>query len=140
MRSLQGKHGGRVQIGYFLILLTVGNWVAAQGQTEHAPTIEQCRADQRLWRSQQDDFFAKENGGNEAAANGTDVGRVTFDTLNTRAREMNDCVSVDPQNTEKYRDVRNDFEFMQHNRLVSFLKRHDLWRQFIEEDRDRGLR
>ena len=110
------------------------------GRISHAPNTEQCRADQRLWKSQQDDFLTKSNAGNDAVANGTELGRATFEQLNRCAIEMNDCVSVDPGNIQRYRDVRDGFDFMQHSRLVDFAKRHNLWKQFTKEDEDEGLR
>ena len=57
------------------------------GQVEHAPTVAQCQADQRLWHSQLD----KE-------ADST----LAFDALANMGREMLACHDVDPPNARDY--------------------------------------
>jgi len=50
-------------------------------EVKHAPTIEQCRADQKLWLSKIEE---------------TDYLPVSFRELQGWATEMEDCVKVDP--------------------------------------------
>ena len=57
----------------------------AQTQVKHALTVEQCRADQKLW-------LAKMEQSNGAAAD-----NVSFNELNAWASEMLDCLDVDPE-------------------------------------------
>ena len=64
----------------FLVLTFVGT--SATQEVKHAPTVEQCQADQRLWLSK------IEVGDNDVSAN--------FTELSGWSREMLDCQHVDP--------------------------------------------
>src|ERR1035441_5690116 len=59
---------------------------------DHAPTIEQCRADQRLWSS----ILQDEHTFKDAAS------RLPLQTLKQRSGEMRDCFAVDSENTHDY--------------------------------------
>lgn len=90
---------------------------------DHAPTVEQCRADQRLWLSQSD---------NPELING-----LSYYQLNDRMGEMSECVAVDRDDLSRvllYSETASRFNLKQMVRLRNFVKRHELYGQFIAED------
>jgi hypothetical protein len=104
---------------YFVLLLLLVRSLLAQ-EVKHAPTVEQCQADQRLW-------LAKLEGSAGASPD--------FVTLEHRSQEMDDCISVDPANHAKYYNVESEILAAQAQRLLSFISRHELYDKFIEEDK-----
>lgn len=88
---------------------------------DHAPTVEQCRADQRAWSA---DFK-----GNQQI-----IDRLTYYQLSDRMSEMADCVAVDPDRDIAYGQTANRFFMKQMVRLRDFVKRQGLYDQFIAED------
>jgi hypothetical protein len=88
---------------------------------DHAPTVEQCRADQRLWAAQLD-------------GNPEIVRSLAYYQLNDRMGEMADCVAVDRDREIVYADTAGRFNNRQMVRLLDFVKRHELHDQFIAED------
>jgi hypothetical protein len=60
-------------------------------EVQHAPTVEQCRADQRLWLSKLE---------------GPDGTNVTFRELRGWILEMFDCERVDPEFRVRYYNTR----------------------------------
>ena len=89
---------------------------------EHAPTMEQCRADRAYWMSKLE----------QADGKGTDD--VTYNTLMGWQSEMDKCMVVDPSDYWKYYNTSSETNAEQKNRLVNFLTRHDLYIQFAKED------
>jgi hypothetical protein len=75
----------RFVLALFVLAASV---VMGSGQVEHAPTVAQCQADQRLWLSQIE-------GG---------ASMLTYDGLSNMADEMNACAEVDPDNEKRYRN------------------------------------
>jgi len=114
---------------YFLILavvmatsLTVG-WGANQDanqEVEHAPTVAQCQADQRLWMADLEEADSKQ--------------LPTFHVLTKWADEMTDCEKVDPDNKWGYYNTLTEIGAEKRTRLVNFLDRHGLWDKFKQED------
>lgn len=102
----------------FVLLLLLVSLLSAQ-EVKHAPTVEQCRADQRLW-------LDKIEGSHDALP--------SFVTLNSWSQEMADCDSVDPANDTRYYNIRAEIIAVEQARLLSFLARHGLFDKFIEED------
>jgi hypothetical protein len=92
-------------------------------QVEHAPTVAQCQADQRLW-------LAKI----EADANGDKTGLPNIYTMRAWGIEMTQCKDVDPSNRFKYFNTEAEIFTDEMLRLRHFLDRHDLMEKFIEED------
>lgn len=92
----------------------------ATAQVQHAPTVEQCRADYAVWNIEHLDA-------------------TSYHVLDERMHEMGNCDVVDPAHTDDYDllGLRQSTEL--HNRLVDFLTRHRLTGQFLEEDA-KGLR
>jgi hypothetical protein len=89
-------------------------------QVEHAPTVAQCQADQRLWYSKIE------------ADHGLDD--VTFSTLVGWGTEMVQCEIVDPQNHLKYSQTNSEDIAERATRELNFISRHGLGQQFLAED------
>lgn len=90
-------------------------------EIKHAPTVEQCRADQRLWMGKLE----------ESARDYLP----SFGTLADWQGEMRNCESVDPENRPRYYNVLGEIGAEQDMRLEHFLDRHELYDKFIEEDK-----
>lgn len=103
----------------FMYLLVTAS--SAQ-QMKHAPTVEQCRADQRLWLDELE--------------NSPEI-LPDYTTLTGWIREMFECKSVDPENRPRYYNVLGEIDAEKVIRLEKFLDRHGLYDKFIEEDRVR---
>jgi hypothetical protein len=93
------------------------NWLGAQ-EVKHAPTVEQCRADQRLWMSQIEEKHA----------------RPRFIDLDYWLLEMNDCTKVDRAFEAHYHNTETEIVAEQSSRYFDFLERHNLHAQFMAED------
>jgi hypothetical protein len=107
---------------YKVVMLFVGLLFAGTAhvqEVQHAPTVEQCRADQRLW------FDKLEN---------TTETLPTYHTLRGWSDEMGDCEHVDPENKLRYYNVVGEIAGERTVRFVDFLTRHELYDKFIEED------
>ena len=102
-------------------LLVLG-WLVLEcslvGQVEHAPTVAQCQADQRLWSPQIEDKAST----------------LTFDVLKNRGSEMIACYDVDPTNAKDYYTTASSATAVMAARLRKFIQRHQQWDQFIAED------
>jgi hypothetical protein len=88
------------------------------GQVEHAPTVAQCQADQRLWID-------------EIENRGTHLKYVTIDGW---LLEMGDCDKVDPKNHSNYHSTEAEIVAEEALRMEGFIQRHSLWNKFIAED------
>ena len=100
------------------LLLTIS---AMAQDIQHAPTIDQCRADTRLWLSQsstQKDAFND----------------LTPAQIGARIHEMFDCVPVDSHNSAAYENLRTRFAEAMMFRYASFILRRGLQQQFLDED------
>jgi hypothetical protein len=100
-------------------------------EVHHVPTVERCRADQKLWFSKiSDDAKVEEAEGlREPVAHS-----ISFQQLNFVNSEMHDCARIDPESSGLYYRTSGDAEVTANNRLVHFLHRHNLSSQFLDED------
>jgi hypothetical protein len=98
---------------WLLLMVTPLQLIHAQ-EVKHAPTVEQCRADQRLWLS-------------NYASTG-------FAELTSRVAEMRDCEKVDPASADRYHNTGDEILAEQALRLQGFLYRHNLYNKFLAED------
>jgi hypothetical protein len=89
---------------------------------EHAPTVEQCRADRAYWMSKLEQPDNK----------GTDD--VSFATLTGWHNEMGKCEVVDPADANRYYNAKAESQAEQLGRMIDFLSRHNFWGQFQAED------
>jgi hypothetical protein len=88
---------------------------------QDAPTVEQCRADQKLWSSKME-------------PNDAGVNNVTIDELANWKREMFGCMNTYPESLRLYAFTIDQVTLVQYKRVSSFLVRHNLVGQFIAED------
>jgi hypothetical protein len=104
-------------------LLILGVFVlAAVGQdVQHAPTVAQCQADQRLWLA-------------KLESSPPDSTLPAYNVLTRWETEMKDCQDVDPSNHLKYYTTQEEGSEAQGFRMINFLIRHGLWDKFIAED------
>lgn len=89
---------------------------------DHAPTVEQCRADQRLWWNQLD-------------TQPEEISSLPFKKLNQRTGEMIACAAVDEERRDSYIRTQGMFQIQQSMRLLNFVERHNLMGQFLAEDK-----
>jgi hypothetical protein len=102
-----------------LFALVVVGTLGSQ-EVKHAPTVEQCSADQKLWLSKLE--------------SSDDVVPASFKELAGWQHEMFECMSVDPQMRKQYFNVYAEINSEKVIRLERFLDRHKLYDQFIAED------
>jgi len=99
---------------------------AATRPQKTAPTVEQCRADLHAW------------GGQVEQPNG-----LSASEMENRASEMLKCFSIDspenPEANDAYSSMAKHYGFWLEVRMSDFLVRHNLWKQFHDEDAQ-GLR
>jgi hypothetical protein len=91
---------------------------------DHAPTVEQCRADQRLWSSVLRDEHAFADA----------VSGLPVQALKQRSGEMRDCFAVDSENSHDYFVVVSAYATELSGRYRNFISRHSLMAQFLAED------
>jgi hypothetical protein len=105
-----------------LLLVLTTSLNSQNSQIEHAPTIEQCQADQRLWLSKLEQSPSD--------------GLPDYLTLSQWNHEMNDCDKVDSNSSSRfsYLNTGSEIKAEKIGRLLDFLERHNLGRQFMEED------
>jgi hypothetical protein len=104
-----------------LMLLAPVQLIHAQ-EVHHAPTVEQCRADQKLW------------GSRLLVPNHAGVAHVSYDELEGWIVQMLTCHVVDPAFQRRYDDTNSEIDSEQKSRLLNFIFRHNLLGQFIAED------
>src|SRR5437899_2944535 len=97
------------------------SFTASPAQVEHAPTVAQCQADQRLWLSQLE---------------GNDKSTLAFYVFTDMAVEMEACSEVDLPNARKYFNTESEATATQAMRLSKFIRRHHLWEKFLAEDKE----
>jgi hypothetical protein len=102
-----------------VLVLIVSATAIAQ---EHAPTVEQCRADAAVW-----------------SAKDADIKTRSMKELWARCHEMNQCTKVDRPESDyffKYLSVCNETNQEYESRVIDFLNRHHAnWKEeFDAED------
>ena len=106
--------------------LMLASMVGAQ-QVQHAPTVEQCRADQALW----DDQI------NQPASDWAhSVPDISARSLYAMFKHMDECQVVDPDQVRKYSQTSHLILIVLGS---DFMIRHSLEDKFFEED-DAGAR
>jgi hypothetical protein len=120
-----------------LIALLGGSLVNAQ-EIEHAPTVEQCRADANLWKAQLEEYKKA----SETDRLDTTVSHLTIFQLGDRLNEMSQCVEVDqPWNdhSRDYLNLNDSYTDIVNHRYYRYLVRKHLMDDVFREDRQ-GLR
>ena len=106
----------------FIILVSS---IAAAQNLEHAPTVAQCQAEQRLWRAELEESV-QDHSANLPGIHG----------IREWEREMRDCGSVDPENRLRYHTTESELRVEEKMRMEDFLHHHQLWDTFITADAD----
>jgi hypothetical protein len=107
-----------------LLLLVIPLHSIHAQEVKHAPTVEQCRADQRLWSSKLEQFSGQPD----------PIWSISFKELMKWERELIDCVQVDLERRNEYSNTAGEIDLERAGRLMRFLHRHNLYDQFIAED------
>ena len=89
-------------------------------EVKHAPTVEQCRADQKLWMSKLEDE--------------TTAVSINFHELQGWFHQMIECRTVDTELSVRYYNTLGEIDAEEVIRLEGFLSRHRLYDQFLAED------
>ena len=99
--------------------------IAAGQDVEHAPTVAQCRAEQRLWRAEIEESV-QDHSAHLPGIHG----------IREWEEEMSDCENVDPENRLRYRNTESQLMLEEKLRMDDFLHHHQLWDKFITADAD----
>jgi hypothetical protein len=91
---------------------------------DHAPTAAQCQADERLWESDL----------HKASSTKDAISRFSFQSLQDRFSEMEDCIAVDEERGPYYASLAGIYGVGVAARLKHFIERHNLMAQFLSED------
>jgi hypothetical protein len=109
-------------IAFGTLLLVLASTTSPQ--INHAPTVEQCRADQALWTA-------------ELQASGGE-NKETFGVWTGRMQEMTDCFTVDSDKQSSpvngYQSLTDLIVRVMLKRQIRFIARHGLMQQFQSED------
>ena len=104
--------------------LLIASAAAAVPQFEHAPTVEQCRADQAAWTAEM------QGPGGES--------KQPFSVLSGRMKEMSECFAVDLERKESptngYLFLNDIIVKVMAAREIRFIARHGLTQEFQSED------
>jgi hypothetical protein len=105
-----------LSIGALSILIAA----TATGGQQHAPTVDQCRADTAAWSHD-------------------DIAKIPVVQVRARLTETGNCITVDASRKDWYQIVEGLYASELGSRMYDFLQRHNLVGQFIDED-EQGLR
>jgi hypothetical protein len=104
-----------------LVLTCVILTASLVGQdVQHAPTVAQCQADQRLWDSE--------------IMNKSRDDLPVVGILQKQTSEMRDCLSVDPPHQFQYIVTTDEIDAEELIRTLHFLQRHNMMADFKTED------
>ena len=105
-------------VALFAIVVFIG-CLAVLAQ-DHAPLPEQCNADAKLWYG----------------ADKANLDKLPYTELERRAEEMWDChdSSSVPADKQHFDAVLLAYQAQEANRMVAYVKRHGLTKEFLAED------
>jgi hypothetical protein len=106
---------------FVTLVLAVVITASLTGQVQHAPTVAQCQADQRLWLSKLEVLPI-------------DTNLPSFTTLRQWSNVMGDCKEVDSKNAWLYFNVQAESDTIQAGQMLRFLNREHMWDKFLAED------
>jgi hypothetical protein len=102
---------------------------------DHAPTTEQCKADQAVWGSPYAETQyneAETRHIQDGTPNRTDIALLTIPQLKKRMHEMYQCMEVVA--TEPYSQTGDFYHSVIADRYFSYVRRHGLEDQLMRED------
>jgi len=115
--------------------LVIVSLASVSRSQDHAPTAEQCRADQALWgavHAETEYYDAETRHVQDGTPNRTDIAALNVSHLKQRMNEMYQCSDVVAM--EPYHSTGNFYYSVISDRYSSFLMRHGLMGQMIKED------
>src|SRR6516164_6280016 len=115
-----------------LLLLLIPHQAIHAQELHHAPTVEQCRTDHKLWSDKVKKLWQAEAKGDAASIILQES--ISLKELTYRGLEMIDCRGRDPQLSDIYNKTSAEITFARTRRMARFLERHDLYKQFEAED------
>jgi hypothetical protein len=98
---------------------------------EHAPTKDVCQADVAVWYSHA--WI------NERVPNRTATSKLLVGVATARMNEMYACMSVDPEQSDRYKAAGDMYYDVFTDRALGFISRHNLMGQLKKEDAE-GMR
>ena len=104
----------------FVILVSS---IAAGQDVEHAPTVAQCQAKQRLLRAEIEESVQDHS-----------AHLPSIHAIREWKQEMSDCESVDPENRHRYQNTESELTVEEKMRMEDFLHHHQLWDKFVTAD------
>jgi hypothetical protein len=104
---------------WLLLLMVIPLQLIHSQELKTRPTVEQCRADHKLWLSKLEEA--------------PDSAR--YFELNDWASAMLDCITVDPSFQFQYLNLAAEAHAEINRRFELFLVRHHLYDQFVAEDK-----
>jgi hypothetical protein len=136
---LPDRHGVKTAVLELGVLLFVP-FLRAQ---EQPPAMDACRADRITWYGADEeriDYLRQQTRQiKDGTQNTNQFARLPLREVLSRSQVMGMCVAVDPQNRDQYAQAQLFYGGIQADRVSSFLKRHDLYSQVLNED-DAGAR
>ena len=112
---------------WLLVFVSVSFNSLGSQEVKQAPTVEQCRAEQRQWLSELEEPILPPRTGGAADD-------INYQELDGWAQEMFVCHNVDPPLDGDYFNTAGEIAALEVRRLRNFLLRHNLWDQFLAED------
>ena len=101
-----------------LLLLGIPLQAIHAQEVQHAPTFDQCFADQKLWLSEAQETYVP----------------APFTELYKRNAEMAECEKVDSSGLNRYYNTMGENNAEKVLRLRHFLERHNMYQEFLTED------
>jgi hypothetical protein len=118
-----------------LCCLAIAIFASRGASQDHAPSVEQCKADQSVWGSAHVEIQyneAETRHLQDGTPNRTDIALLTIPELETRMQVMYQCVDV--VEMDPYFETGNFYHNVVADRYHGFLKRHGLMDQLLKED------
>jgi hypothetical protein len=109
------------------VLLLFSAYSTAQ-EVKHAPTVEQCSADVKLWSAE----------AGMMAGQKIDFDSEPVETVEARGEEMTKCSVIDQSEefNRGYEQFSDAADLVVKERMWNFLERHGLYQKFLAEDRE----
>jgi hypothetical protein len=136
------QSGEKIVKNLFLMAAILAAFPLLGQEVKHAPTKDVCQADVAVWYSTE---MSTEYSNAEAAwmsdhiPNRTALGKMSVREALARMGEMYTCEEVDAAQSDLYHKAGNLYFGIYTDRALSFLSRHNLMKQFQQED-DAGKR
>jgi len=108
-----------------------------QPAVEPVPTVDQCRKDGPAWYSKDAQLEydkARFNSFSTGKLAETEFSKLSAHDLYVRMKDMGNCITVDPQNSERYDSSSYHYYGFIADRFMDYMERHKLLEDFMKED------